>query len=612
MSITQNPHPTAVAREFSSPATYTIPEDASCADVVARHAAETPNYPLFQRHTQGSWTEVTASEFKNDVYSAAKGLIALGVAPGDRVALLANTRYEWVVLDYAIWSSGAVTVPIYASSSPDQVAWILEDSAAVGLIVETLENKRNVDTVAAAAPALNTVLVIDGGSTSAISELATAGKDLADSAVDDRVAALTAADPATLIYTSGTTGRPKGVQLAHRNLLSESASILASSFSSLLREGNKTLMFLPLAHVFARAISVACVEAKVTVGHTSDVPNLVEHFGSFQPNLILSVPRVFEKVYNSARQKAHDAGKGKIFDRAAETAIAWSQAQDSGNIPLPLRVQHALFNKLVYSKLQGALGGQCELAISGGAPLGARLGHFFRGIGVTIYEGYGLTETSAAITVNTIGRQKIGSVGRPLPGNKVRINDDGEVLLAGPVVFSGYWQNEKATAESIVDGWFHTGDLGSLDSDGYLSITGRKKELIITAGGKNVAPSGLEDVLRAHPLISQAVVVGDQKPFIGVLITIDSEAFPGWKDRNGKPAGATIADLRTDVDLIIEVEEAVAAANKTVSKAEAIKKYTILDVDFTEATGELTPSMKLKRNVVADKFAAEIDALYNQ
>lgn len=611
MSITQNAKPASGTQEFSAPATYTINDTASCADAVARHAAETPGYPLFQRNIAGSWTAVSAAQFKNDVYSAAKGLIALGVNQGDRVALLANTRYEWVVLDYAIWSAGAVTVPIYASSSPDQVAWILEDSAAVGLIVETVQNRETLDAVTAAAPALSTVLVIDGGNVSALHELAVAGQDVGASAVEDRVAALTAADPATLIYTSGTTGRPKGVQLTHRNLLSESASILASSFSSLLREGNKTLMFLPLAHVFARAISVACVEAKVTVGHTSDIPNLVEQFGSFKPNLILSVPRVFEKVYNSARQKARDAGKGSIFDKAADTAIAWSQAQDAGKTPLPLAIKHAVFNKLVYSKLRAALGGQCELAISGGAPLGARLGHFFRGIGVTIYEGYGLTETSAAITVNTIGRQKIGTVGRPLPGNRVRINDDGEVLLAGPVVFSGYWQNEKATAESIVDGWFHTGDLGSLDSDGYLSITGRKKELIITAGGKNVAPSGLEDVLRSHPLISQAMVVGDQKPFIGALLTIDPEAFPGWKERNGKSAGATVADLRADADLLAEIEQAVTAANKSVSRAESIKKYKILDVDFTEATGELTPSMKLKRNVVAEKFAPEIESLYS-
>ena len=437
------------------------------------------------------------------------------------------------------------------------------------------------------------------------------GADISDEDVHARVAALKASDPATLIYTSGTTGRPKGCQLTHSNLIAESKGILDSNLGTLLKTpGVRTLMFLPLAHVLARAVSIASFDAGAALGHTSDIPNLVPTFGEFKPDFILSVPRVFEKVYNSARAKAHGDGKGKIFDAAADTAVAWSEAQDKGGAGIVLKAKHALFDKLVYSKLRAALGGQCQLAISGGAPLGARLGHFFRGIGVTIYEGYGLTETTAAFAVNTIGAQKVGSVGKPLAGNSVRIAEDGEILLSGPVVFTGYWRNEKATAESIENGWFHTGDLGTVDKDGYITITGRKKEIIVTAGGKNVSPTQLEDSLRAHPLISQAIVVGDQKPFIGALITIDAEALPAWNERNNKAAGTTAADLVSDGELVGEIQDAIDEANKLVSHAEAIKKFRILPVDFSEDTGELTPTMKLKRNVVHESFAADIEKIY--
>ena len=369
-------------------------------------------------------------------------------------------------------------------------------------------------------------------------------------------------------------------------------------------------MFLPLAHVLARAVSIASFDAGAALGHTSDIPNLVPTFGEFKPDFILSVPRVFEKVYNSARAKAHGDGKGKIFDAAADTAVAWSEAQDKGGAGIVLKAKHALFDKLVYSKLRAALGGQCQLAISGGAPLGARLGHFFRGIGVTIYEGYGLTETTAAFAVNTIGAQKVGSVGKPLAGNSVRIAEDGEILLSGPVVFTGYWRNEKATAESIENGWFHTGDLGTVDKDGYITITGRKKEIIVTAGGKNVSPTQLEDSLRAHPLISQAIVVGDQKPFIGALITIDAEALPAGTSATTRPQEPQRPTWFRTGELVGEIQDAIDEANKLVSHAEAIKKFRILPVDFSEDTGELTPTMKLKRNVVHESFAADIEKIY--
>ncbi|MFE3289810.1 AMP-dependent synthetase/ligase [Rhodococcus sp. NPDC059234] len=598
-------------REFSVPSTFTIPEDASAVDAVFTHAAQRPDLVVFKRLVGSTWTPVTARDFADQVTKVAKGLIALGVQPGDRVALMSATRYEWPLIDFAIWSAGGVTVPVYETSSAEQVRWILEDSAAVALVVENDAHVATVGQVADESPALRKVLQIEGGDgAGAVAELVALGAEVTDEEVRARADALSAADPATLIYTSGTTGRPKGCQLTHSNLIAESRGISTSGFGDLLRPGRSTLMFLPLAHVLARAVSLAAFDAGATVGHTADIKNLVATFGVFKPDFILSVPRVFEKVYNTARQKAHGEGKGKIFDAAAEVAVQWSEAQDTGGAGLVLKVKHAVFDKLVYGKLRAALGGQCQLAISGGAPLGARLGHFFRGMGVTIYEGYGLTETSAAIAVNTPGHQKVGTVGKPLAGNAVRIGEDGEILLRGPVVFSEYWRNEAASKEAVEDGWFHTGDLGSVDTEGYITITGRKKEIIVTAGGKNVAPAGLEDHLRAHPLISQALVVGDQKPFIGALITVDPEAWPGWKERNGKSAGATVADLVADVDLVAEVDAAIADANKLVSHAESIKKYRILPVDFTEETGELTPTLKLKRNVIHQSFAKDIEAIY--
>ncbi len=601
-------------REFSVPLNFTVPDDGSAVDAVYAHAEKNPTLALFKRRTGGTWVDVTAREIAETVIAVAKGLIASGVGPGDRVALMSGTRYEWPILDFAIWSAGGVTVPVYETSSAEQVRWILQDSAAVALIVE---NATHTDTVAGVVgdfPGLTTVLQIEPGDDEpgAIATLVERGADVADDDVRARTAALKASDPATLIYTSGTTGRPKGCMLTHSNLIAESNAIATSGFGALLQPGRRNLMFLPLAHVLARAVSLAAFNAGTTVGHTSDTKNIVAIFGEFKPDFILSVPRVFEKVYNTARQKAHSEGKGKIFDAAAEVAIEWSQAQDTGGAGFFLNLKHTVFDKLVYGKLKAALGGQCQLAISGGAPLGARLGHFFRGLGVTIYEGYGLTETTAAITVNSPGNQKIGTVGKPLAGNSVRIAEDGEILLKGPVVFTEYWKNEAATKDAIEDGWFHTGDLGSLDTEGYLSITGRKKEIIVTAGGKNVAPAGLEDHLRAHPLISQALVVGDQKPFIGALITIDPEAWPGWLERNEKASDATIESLIADVDLIAEIDEAIAEANKLVSAAESIKKYRILPLDFTEETGELTPTLKLKRNIILQNHGAAIEAIYSR
>ncbi|WP_206509496.1 long-chain fatty acid--CoA ligase [Rhodococcus sp. BGS-1C] len=594
-------------REYSVPASFTIPEDASMADTVYRYEKECPNLVLFQRQVGGTWTDVTAGQFAKEVAAVAKGFIASGVEVGDRVAILSSTRFEWVVLDYAIWTAGGCTVAIYETSAADQAQWILEDSATTVLVLETPEHAEALKEVTEGAADLREVLQIDAG---AIEELSTRGAGVSDEDLHARRKQVNASSPATLIYTSGTTGRPKGVQLTHGNFYAEIQATSMALHDS-MNEGNRTLMFLPMAHVFARAVSVAAFESKVTIGHTSDVTTLLDQFATFKPDFILSVPRVFEKVYNSAKQKAYDGGKGKIFDKAAATAIEWSEAKDKGGPGLILSAKHAVFDKLVYSKLRTALGGNCERAVSGGAALGARLGHFFRGVGIPVYEGYGLTETSAAITVNTTTEQRIGSVGKPLNGHAAKIADDGELLVKGPVVFGGYWHNDKATAESIVDGWFHTGDLGSIDQDGFVSITGRKKEIIVTAGGKNVAPAVLEDALRANALISQCLVVGDGKPFIGALITLDPEALPGWKERHSIAENIAFEDLKKNPDLIAEIDQAVADANKKVSKAEQIKKYSVLEVDFTAETGELTPTMKLKRNVIHQERGSEIEAIYS-
>ncbi len=596
-------------REFEAPASYTIPEHANNSDSVFRHAEQTPDTVLFQVATDhGDLADVTAAEFARTVIGVAKGLIASGITFGDRVAIMAPTRYEWIVLDHAIWAAGGCTVAIYDSSAAEQAKWILQDSATQLLVVDSDKHRAVIDQIPLDdLPALREILQIDHD---VITELTRRGAHLDDNAVHTRRAEVGASSPATLIYTSGTTGRPKGVLLTHANLYAESKSDRIA-LSEFVTDGNKTLMFLPLAHVFARAVTLAALDAKVVVAFSSDWSTLVDQFGSFRPHFILAVPRVFEKVFHGAKQKAHAGGKGWIFDRATESAIAWSEALDHGGPGLLRRLEHALFDKLVYDQLRAALGGRCTAAVSGGGPLGARLGHFFRGVGVPIYEGYGLTETTAAITVNTPGNTRVGTVGRPTEGHAIRIADDGELLLRGPVVFGEYWQNPDATASAFTDGWFRTGDLGAIDRDGYLTITGRKKEILVTAGGKNVSPGLLEDALRTHPLIGQAMVVGDGRPFIGALLTLDPEVVPDWARRHGLPAGTPLETLIEHPDLVAEIDAAVAETNKLVSRAEAVKKVRILPVDWTEATGELTPKMSLRRAEVMKKYAEDVEKIYS-
>jgi long-chain acyl-CoA synthetase len=598
-------------REYSVPATLRVADDETLVDAVFANAARDASALAYRRRgPDRRWSDVTAGAFAAEVTAVARGLIAAGVEPGDRVALLSRTRYEWTLVDYAILAVGAATVPIYETSSAEQIRWILSDSGAVAAVVETAKHAALVEQARDAAVELKVWRIApEGDEPGAVERLVTRGADVPEEAVLERRRALRADDLATLIYTSGTTGRPKGCALTHRNMQTEVRSV-AELFPQLLNAGGSVLLFLPLAHVFGKAIQCGATYTGTVIGHTADVSDLVGDLKVFRPTFLLAVPRVFEKVYNSACQRAYDEGKGKVFDLAADTAIAWSRARDTGGPGIVLRLKHALFDRLVLAKLRAAVGGRVVAAVSGSAPLGDRLGHFFRGAGLPVLEGYGLTETSAGITVNTLDAQRVGSVGRPVPGHAVRIDDDGEILIKGPNVFRGYWNNDAATAEAVTDGWFHTGDIGELDDAGFLTITGRKKELIVTAAGKNVAPAVLEDRLRAHPLVSQCIVVGDGKPFIAALVTVDADALPGWLERAGKDKGTALADLVDDPDLRAAIGEAVADANLAVSRAEQIREFRILPVDFSESGGEMTPTMKVKRAVVVDKYADDIAGIY--
>ena len=577
-------------------------------NLIAERAWFEPERIIMSRPLGEGWQPVTAREVDEEVRATAKGLIAAGVQIGDRVAIMARTRYEWTILDFATWYAGAVVVPIYDTSSAEQIDWILNDSHSVGIIVETPALRDLVQTVLPSHTRHVWTMTDD-----VLAILREAGKHIGDDEIDRRRNAVTPSSLATLIYTSGTTGKPKGVQLTHANFLSETGNVSQGASELFLKPGGSTLLFLPVAHVFGRMVQIGAIASGLHLAHCSDpVTRLPMDLASFKPTFVLAVPRIFEKIYNGAEARAEAAGKGKIFKKAADVAIAYSEALDKKGMSPVLKFKHAVFDKLVYSKLRAGMGGNVEAAISGGAPLGVRLGHFYRGAGVTILEGYGLTETTAGATLNLYGAHRVGSVGKPIPGTSIKIAEDGEVLIRGPIVMQGYWQNEAANTE-VFDGerWFKSGDLGKLDDDGFLYIVGRKKEIIVTAGGKNVAPAVLEDRLRSHPLVSQCMVVGDNQPFIAALVTIDPDALKAWVV-NQKKDGASINDLINDPDLIAVVQTAVDEANKAVSKAESIRKFTILPVDFTIAGGHLTAKLSVKRHVVAKEFAQEIDALFTK
>jgi long-chain acyl-CoA synthetase len=592
--------------EISVPPLVPAATAGNLTNLIAERAWFEPERITMSRPLGEGWQTVTAREVDEEVRATAKGLIAAGVQIGDRVAIMARTRYEWTILDFATWYAGAVVVPIYDTSSAEQIDWILNDSHSVGIIVETPALRDLVQTVLPSHTRHVWTMTDD-----VLSILREAGKHIGDDEIDRRRNALVPSSLATLIYTSGTTGKPKGVQLTHANFLAECGNVVQGASELFLKPGGSTLLFLPVAHVFGRMVEIGSIAAGLHMAHCSDpAGRLPMDLASFKPTFVLAVPRIFEKIYNGAEARAEAAGKGKIFKKAADVAIAYSEALDKKGISPVLKIKHAIFDKLVYSKIRAGMGGQVEAAISGGAPLGVRLGHFYRGAGVTILEGYGLTETTAGATLNLYGAHRVGSVGRPIPGTSVKIADDGEVLIRGPIVMQGYWQNDAANSE-VFDGdrWFKTGDLGKLDDEGFLYIVGRKKELIVTAGGKNVAPAVLEDRLRAHPLVSQCMVVGDNQPFIAALVTIDQDALKSWV-ANNKKEGASMNDLVNDPDLIAVIQTAVDDANKAVSKAESIRKFTILPTDFTIAGGHLTAKLSVKRHVVAKEFAKEIDALF--
>jgi long-chain acyl-CoA synthetase len=577
-------------------------------NLIAERASLEPERITMSRPLGEGWQPVTAREVDQEVRATAKGLIAAGVQIGDRVAIMARTRYEWTILDFATWYAGAVVVPIYDTSSAEQIDWILNDSHSVGIIVETPALRDLVQTVLPSHTRHVWTMTDD-----VLAILREAGKHIGDDEIERRRNAVTPSSLATLIYTSGTTGKPKGVQLTHSNFLAECGNVVQGASELFLKPGGSTLLFLPVAHVFGRMVQIGAITSGLHLAHCSDPVNrLPMDLASFKPTFVLAVPRIFEKIYNGAEARAEAAGKGKIFKKAADVAIAYSEALDKKSMSPVLKLKHAIFDKLVYSKLRAGMGGNVEAAISGGAPLGVRLGHFYRGAGVTVLEGYGLTETTAGATLNLMGAHRVGSVGKPIPGTSVKIADDGEVLIRGPIVMQGYWQNNAANAEVFdEERWFKSGDLGKLDDDGFLYIVGRKKEIIVTAGGKNVAPAVLEDRLRSHPLVSQCMVVGDNQPFIAALVTIDPDALKAWVTNNKKD-GASINDLINDPDLIAVVQTAVDEANKAVSKAESIRKFTILPVDFTIAGGHLTAKLSVKRHVVAKEFAQEIDALFSK
>jgi long-chain acyl-CoA synthetase len=578
-------------------------------DLLVDRVRETPKVALFAiEQSDGTWLDMSAEDFHTQVVAVAKGLIASGIQPGQAVAIMSKTRYEWTLIDFAIWFAGAVSVPIYESSSPTQMQWIISDSDSVAVFLETAEHLERFESIKGSVPLARQVFRLDDNS---IEQLIQRGREIDDETLEQRRTRAGLYDLATIIYTSGTTGVPKGCELLHRGFVELSKNAYLE-MPEVLVTGRSTLLFLPLAHVFARFIEVITVHVGIRVGHKADAKDVGPAMVSFKPDFLLAVPRVFEKVYNAAEQKAEAGGKGDIFRKAALVAVDYAREKEQkGSASLGLTVKHALFNVLVYKKIRAAMGGKLMYAISGGAPLGSRLGYFFAGIGLTVLEGYGLTETTAPAMIARPSQVKIGKIGRVLPGCGVKIAADGEILLRGNNIMRGYWRNPQATSDTFDGDWFKSGDIGELDEDGFLTITGRKKEILVTAGGKNVAPAGLEDPLRAHPIIGQVVVVGDKKPFVSALVSLDSEMLPVWLKNHGGNEKLTVAEAAKDPKVLAEIQTAVDRVNKSFSTAESIRKFVVIDAELTEASGHLTPSLKIKREAVARDFAKEIAELYS-
>lgn len=596
-------------KEFETLAVVAPDPTANASQLLVDRVAQDPHGVLFALPLDnGGWRDMTTQEFHSEVVALAKGFMQAGIKAGDKVGFMCKTRYEWTLVDFGLWFAGAVMVPIYETSSPSQVHYTLEDSGAVALIVENAEHFQRFDEIAGDVPHVTQVWQMHLGD---LDKLAASGSSVTDQELEKRRSTAKGSDLATLIYTSGSTGQPKGCMLTHSNFV-ELIRNSAVAMKEVVGPGSTSLLFITTAHIFARFISVMAIHTGTRIGHQADTSQLLPSLGSFKPTFLLAVPRVFEKVYNSAEQKAEAGGKGKIFRLAADTAIEYSQALDTGVVPLALKLKFRVFDALVYSKLKKAMGGNVAYAVSGSAPLSTRLGHFYRTLGIKILEGYGLTETTAPATENLVTKFKIGTCGPPLPGVAIRTDDDGEVQVKGINVFDGYWNNPEATKAAFTeDGWFRTGDIGSIDDDGYLSITGRKKEIIVTAGGKNVAPNYLEDPIRANPLVGQVVVVGDNKPFIAALVTLDPEMLPTWLANNGVTEKLTLEQACGHALVRAEVQRAIDGANSRVSRAESIRKFVILPTEFTEASGHLTPKMSIKRAEILRDFDAEMVALYS-
>lgn len=590
-------------RDLGIPAAVALPITGTAGSIPAENARKDPDHPVYLLRSEQGWTDVTAAEFNRQVRAVAKGFVARGIEAGTPVCVLSPTSYEWTVVDFALWSIAAYAVPIYDSSSVEQIEWILADSGAAAVVVDGEVLAQRVRDGANPPPIWD---LTDG----LLDDLEREGAEVDDAVLDERLAGASAQDIATIVYTSGTTGRPKGCVLTHENLMFVVRTLVATTGPVVSAPNARTVMFLPLAHVLGRGAHVYCAAGGMQVAHCPSPKQLPADMLSVKPTFLVGVPRIFEKIFNASQQKAHGSGKGAIFERAADVAIRYGKATRQGS-PWPwLWLQHALFDRLVYSKMRDAMGGQLRFAITGGASLGERLGYFYAGIGLTVMEGYGLTETTASGTFNRADSAQIGSVGQPMPGTEVRIDDDGEICLRGPHVMRGYNNNPDATAEAIdPEGWFHTGDLGSLDDDGFLRITGRKKEIIVTAGGKNVAPAVLEDRLQAHNLIGPCMVVGEGQPFIAALITLDPDALASWASAKNK-AGRTVAELRDDPELTAEIQEAVDDANAAVSKAESIRTWRLLDSEFSVESGHMTPTQKLKRDAVVRDHQLDVDAIY--
>lgn len=605
-------------REISEPYHPRLSPQSNITDFLERQAEERPDHGLFAvADEQDQWTDVSARDARERVRALAKGLIGAGVGPGEKVGLIAATRLEWTLVDFAIWYAGAVTVPVYETSSAAQVAWIIEDADVRAVVagdedlVKTVQDA--VHREGLPEPVGVWAMDVTGGARGAgLDALAALGADVTDEELEARRSAAGLADLATIIYTSGTTGRPKGCELTHENFAELVNQTLSSSLGEVVRPDTSTVLFIPLAHVFARFVSVLTVAAGARCGHVTDLKRLSTSLQTFRPTFVLAVPRVFEKIYNAALLNAQAGGKDKIFRRGADVAVRWSRALDSGEMSAPLRLQRAFYSALIYRRIRAAMGGRLEYAVSGGGPLSPDLAHFFRGVGLTILEGYGLTETTAPITVGRPGRLKIGTVGLPLGGNAVRIAEDGEILTRGTSLMRGYHGRPEADAEAFEDGWFRTGDLGALDEDGFLTITGRKKELLVTAGGKNVAPAMLEDAIRSDALVSQVMVVGDAKPFIAAILTLDADTLPSWLKANGLPQDLDVAAAAQQERVRAHIQEVVDKANSAVSRAEGIKEFRILDRDFTQEEGHMTPSLKMKRAAIMQDFAVQIADIYGE